>query len=270
MDGLSSEELRASRLGWWDRPFTRLLLDWIVPETRSILDIGCGLATAAHALLPFLPNMHYVGIDADEQRLKSAENQLAGAPYEARVKLKLARIEQLPFPDSAFDCALSVMTLQHLADTHAALCEVKRAVCTGGRLLAVEPDNLVNLFYFDGPLDGVNEAFRELFAAVRHASLPADISIGPAVPRYFEAVGLKVLDCKPYTLGRVKRMMGGEFLAIARRVAEIVAVRLSATNLAAEPCFDAIDRAAAVVGSDVLGYACHFVPAFVTVGEKTG
>jgi hypothetical protein len=46
LDGLSTDMLRTSRAAWWDDAFTRRLLDAIPSDTASIVDVGCGLASA--------------------------------------------------------------------------------------------------------------------------------------------------------------------------------------------------------------------------------
>jgi len=63
------------------------------------------------------------------------------------------------------------------------------------------------------------------FTAVRNATLPADIAISPSVPKHLEAAGFKVLNCRPYTLDRVRRITTREFFDLARRTAEITALR---------------------------------------------
>ena len=270
LDGLTSEELRASRQGWWDEFFTRFLLSWIPEETHSLIDVGCGLATAAHALLPCLRGGVYVGIDADESRLREAERLCAGTAYAERVRFQQGRAEQLPCPDSAADLVLSSMILQHVMDVPAALSEIKRVLRPGGRFVAVEPDNLSNQFYFDGSLQQVNAAFRDLFAAHRIARRPADTAIGPAVPGALEKAGFTVIDCRPYALGRVSRLLASEFFDRARRVAAIAssAAGLPADNPALEGCLATITRVAVALGSETVGYGCHLVPVFVSVAEK--
>ena len=271
LDGLTTEQLRASRQGWWDEYFTRFLLERLPSKTLRILDVGCGLATAAHALLPFLENTTYIGIDADDNRLYEAEKLLAGTAYASRVALQRGRAEQLPFLDGAADFVLCSMTLQHVPNVRVVLSEIMRVLCPAGRFVAIEPDNLANQFYFDGVLQKVNEAFRDLFAAQREARRPADTAIGPALPSMLGSVGFKVIDCRPYALGRVSRILASEFFSRARHVAEIAcaAANLSPDSSTMQHCLAAINEAVAEVGTNNVGYGCQLVPVFVTVTEKS-
>src|SRR5512143_4101966 len=99
LDGLTAEELAASRRAWWDDSFTDVLIRLLPAGTGRLIDIGCGIATAAHALLPRLPEMAYVGIDADADRIEHATKLLAGAPWRDRVELRVGRAESLPLRD---------------------------------------------------------------------------------------------------------------------------------------------------------------------------
>src|SRR6266702_727763 len=113
LDGLTAAELRASRRGFWDVRFTELLLRDIEPGTERLVDVGCGLGTAAHALLPHLPLAQYLGVDADKHRLVEAARLLEGAPYADRVEFTTGRAEQLPCRDGEANVILYAMTLQH-------------------------------------------------------------------------------------------------------------------------------------------------------------
>src|SRR5262245_19269082 len=189
LDGLTEDELRRSRRGFWDAAFTSLLLARVPADAATLVDVGCGLANAAHELLPHRSSLAYVGIDADEARLATARDEIAASPVAARVQLVEGRAERLPLPDGCADVVLTTMTLQHLVDVAAALAEARRVLRDGGRILAVEPDNLGQRFYFDAELPDVNDAFRDLAAAVRQARLPADLAIGPTLGKRIGAAG---------------------------------------------------------------------------------
>lgn len=268
LDGLTTEELRISRLGFWDDAFTEMLLRRIPATAARLVDVGCGLATAAHALLPRLPSAQYLGLDADEERLRAAARLLEGTAYRARAELRLGPAERIPLADAQADCVLTSMTLLHLPDVAPALREARRILVPGGRFVGIEPDNLNNLFYFDGYLDEVTAALGELFAAQRRARRPADSAIGPTVASLAEREGLCVVECFGHLLGPVKRQTAKQFLDRVRQVAGVVAARVPDVGDAVAAAAPAIDRAEAEIGAETAGYACQLVPVFVCVAEK--
>jgi ubiquinone/menaquinone biosynthesis C-methylase UbiE len=211
LDGLTAEELRASRLAWWDAEFTQLLLRRIPVGTRKLVDVGCGLATAAHALLPQLGDVAYVGVDADEERLLEAGRLLAGCAYADRVELRGGRAERMPCADGEADVVLTIATLQHVSDPAAVLKEVPRVLSPGGVFLAVEPDHLNFLVYFDGVLEEVSAAFRALYAELRRRRRPADLAVGPAVAALAGLQSLEVSEFFPHLLGRTRKLAAGDF-----------------------------------------------------------
>ncbi len=267
-DGLTPAELNASRRGFWDEAFTQVLLRRVPGGATKLLDVGCGLAPAAHALLPKLPGVNYIGVDADEQRLREAENLLTGLPYRDRVELRPGRAEHLPCPDAECEFVLTSMTLQHLPDPAAAVRDVARVLAPGGVFVAVEPDNTNNLFYFDGMLEELTAAFRDLFKQQRRHRRPADTALGPALARIVERERLSVIEFFPYLLGRAKELAAREFFGRLTQVVNIVSATVSPGSPEVETCHAAIARSETVVGPAATGYACHFVPVFVCVAQK--
>src|SRR5687768_3825931 len=102
VDGLTVQELRSSR-EYWDDRFTRELLDGIPSGATMLVDIGCGLARAAHEFLPHRPGLRYVGVDIDPGRLAEAGRELAGTAIASRARLLRAAGERLPLADGAVD-----------------------------------------------------------------------------------------------------------------------------------------------------------------------
>ncbi len=268
LDGLTSEQLAASRRGFWDEHFTELLLRRVPEGATRLVDVGCGLATAAHALLPALPAARYVGLDADPARLRDAERLLEGTAYRDRVELLVGRAEALPCADASADVALVSMTLQHLTDPVAALAEIRRVLARGGRLVAVEPDNLNNVFYFDGLLADATSAFRRLVEVRRRAYAPADAAVGPRVASLAERAGLEVLDVVPHALGPVRKQTARQFLDRVRQAARIVGAGLDSAD-ALDACLAEVDRAEATLGADTPGYACQCVTVFICVARRS-
>jgi SAM-dependent methyltransferase len=185
------------------------------------------------------------------------------------VRLQIGRAERLPCGDDSVDLVLSSMTLQHIPDVPEVLSEVNRVLRAGGRFVGIEPNNLSNEFYIDGPLEEVNAAFRRLFAARREARRPADIAIGPAVPSILEQAGFAVIDSHPYALGRLSRLSAAALLERARSVAAIASAqaRLSDGRVLQE-CLAVIGRVAAAAAADRVGYGGQVVQVFVTIAER--
>jgi SAM-dependent methyltransferase len=213
----------------------------------------------------------YLGIDPDEERLHQASALLAGMPYATRARFQEGRAECLPCSDHSVDLVLSSMTLQHVPDVAAVLSEVKRVLQAGGRFVGIEPDNLSNKFYFDGPLEEVNAAFLRLFAAQRAARRPADTAIGPAVPSILEHAGLTVVDSRPYALGRMSRLSVSDLSERARRVAAIASVHANLPGRSTlQECLATIDRTAGTSTGNRIGYGGQVILVFLTIAETPG
>lgn len=268
LDGLTPDELAASRRAWWDDAFTELLLRRVPVGTRQLTDVGCGLATAAHALLPKLPATTYVGVDADAERLEEARKLLAGVPYLDRVELRIGRAEHLPVQDGEAEVVLVSMTMQHLPDPRAALGDIGRALAPGGTLIAVEPDQTASQVYFDGVLDDVTAAFRELFGALRRRRLPADVAIGPALATLAEREGLHVQEFFPYVVGKARKTTARAFFSTMTELVRIVSASLAPEAPEPQACRAALAASEASVGPSTTGYGCHLVPVFVCVARK--
>ncbi|MGE5346535.1 MAG: class I SAM-dependent methyltransferase [Acidithiobacillales bacterium] len=268
LDGLTPDELDATRRGFWDEAFAELLLHRIPADTTTIVDIGCGLAPAAHALLPRLPEARYVGVDADGQRLRVAEKLLAKTPFAPRAELRVGHAGRLPFRDAVSGFVLISMTLQHLSDPAEAVREVRRILVPRGRVVAVEPDNLCNQFYFDGRLEDLNSAFHGLFARLRSERFPADAAIGPAVAGIFERERLSIVEFFPFLLGRLEKRTAKESFGRARQVLRIVSARLPPGSAEVKACDAALGRVESSVGPERAGYYGHVVPVFVCTAEK--
>jgi ubiquinone/menaquinone biosynthesis C-methylase UbiE len=268
LDGLTADELAESRRAWWDESFTEVLLRRVPVGTKQLVDVGCGLATAAHALLPKLPAMTYVGIDADPERIEQATKLLAGAPYRHRVELRVGRAENLPFREGEAEAVLIGMMLMHVPDPGAALREAARVLRPGGRLMAVEPDQTGIEVYFDGVLEGVTAAYRDLYRALRRQRRPADMALGPAIAALVEREKLRVDEFFPYAVGRTRRTTAGEFLADVAEGIRSVAASLppDAPEIAAFRA--AVAARVETADPSAAGYGCWLVPLFVCVAQK--
>jgi SAM-dependent methyltransferase len=105
----------------------------LVPGER-VLDVGCGGGLdALVAALSVLPDGEVVGVDLTPEMIQRANEARAQLPA-AHVRFVRANAERLPFPDGAFDVALSNGCLNLSPRKRELLGEVHRVLRRGGRL----------------------------------------------------------------------------------------------------------------------------------------
>jgi len=130
------------------------VLDALVPlRAQAVIELGCGNARLARALLKRWPMCRVTGLEVDAiQHAKNLANPQVGLEFVA------AGAQAVPFADASFDLALMLKSLHHvpmpLMDQ--ALVEVARVVRPGGFLYASEPiyggalNELVRLYNDEG------------------------------------------------------------------------------------------------------------------------
>jgi Methylase involved in ubiquinone/menaquinone biosynthesis len=115
-------------------------------EYESVLDVGCGTG----ALLDEVLNRKKVsiaGIDLSEKMLNIARQRLGQA-----ADLKNGDSENLPWADNSFDMVLCTDSFHHYPNPGTVLCEIKRVLKPGGKLIIADPwlpapaRQLANLF----------------------------------------------------------------------------------------------------------------------------
>jgi demethylmenaquinone methyltransferase/2-methoxy-6-polyprenyl-1,4-benzoquinol methylase len=77
------------------------------------------------------------GVDLTEEMLRRGQARVRRAA-EPRVRLAVARAEQLPFPDDTFDALTFTYLLRYVADPGATLRELARVVRPGGTVASLE------------------------------------------------------------------------------------------------------------------------------------
>ena len=118
---------------------------------ERILDIGAGDCSKAARVLLASDGSELYAVDPNEKKIALAKRE------HPQVKSSVASAESLPFPDSYFAKAYSIMALHHFSDLDRALGEVIRVVRPGGFfvILEVEPgSSLGRVFRFFGRLMG--------------------------------------------------------------------------------------------------------------------
>jgi ubiquinone/menaquinone biosynthesis C-methylase UbiE len=108
-----------------EQPVVRGLLDRA--PLGHALDAACG--TGRHAAYLASAGHEVVGVDSSAAMLEMARARLPDA------ELRLASLEDLPFPTGRFDLAVSTLALTHLPRLDRAVAELARVVRPGGHLV---------------------------------------------------------------------------------------------------------------------------------------
>lgn len=119
------------------------------PEER-VLDVACGTGVVAR-LAAERTGVAVAGLDLNPGMLEVAKSV---TPEDLRIGWHESSVDSMPFPDEAFDVVLCQMSLQFFPDKLLALREVRRVLCTTGRLLLNTPGRMHWLFeIMDGALE---------------------------------------------------------------------------------------------------------------------
>lgn len=101
-----------------------------------VLDVATGTAGVA-LMIAARTGAQVTGVDLTEQMLRRGSARLRAAG-ESRVRLAVARAEQLPFDDAAFDALTFTYLLRYVSDPAATLRELARVVRPGGVVASLE------------------------------------------------------------------------------------------------------------------------------------
>jgi ubiquinone/menaquinone biosynthesis C-methylase UbiE len=114
-------------IGRYGPELAAALIDFarIEPGMRA-LDVGCGPGALAAALAERLGPAHVSAADPSEPFVQACRTRLPG------VEVVVAAAEALPFPDRAFDAALSQLVVNFMDDAEAGVRELARVTRPGG------------------------------------------------------------------------------------------------------------------------------------------
>jgi SAM-dependent methyltransferase len=113
-----------------------LLAGWLPLDRLDIVELGCGAAALARALLRRFPDCRVTGLEVDQRQ--HAKN--LAAPQDG-LQFALGAAEAIPCPAASFDLALMLKSLHHVpvARMDAALAEIARVLAPGGFAYFSEP-----------------------------------------------------------------------------------------------------------------------------------
>lgn len=118
---------------------------------QEIIELGCGNARLARALLDRHPGSRVTGLEVDQRQ--HAKNLAAPQPG---LRFVAAAAQAVPFPDASFDLAVMLKSLHHVPQAlmAQALRETARVLRPGGHLYVSEP-------VYDGAFNEVVRLFNE-------------------------------------------------------------------------------------------------------------
>jgi SAM-dependent methyltransferase len=272
IDSLVSPTLKHLREQWWDDDFTEFLTETLRPRSGNrILDVGCGAGEAEVSIgHQHVSQLQLVGIDLKVDEVLAAARQTASHNISARFVAGDAC--RMPFAAASFDATYCVAVLQHVRDIEAAVSEFSRVTRTGGRVLAVEPDNSAHYAFSSVP--GGSAAFSlaaGLFAAAADAR--GDPAIGPRLPKLFaehrlEPIHVRIFPVSHVILGAVE---GGLFERRRAAVQPLASHPSDSVRSRAEEYLAALggyEREAVAAGSTFVEIQNTMLIA--TLGQKAG
>jgi SAM-dependent methyltransferase len=128
---------------------------------QRIIELGCGAAHLARALLARHADSHVTALEVDERQ--HAKNL---ATPQQRLRFVAAGAQAIPAPDASFDLALMLKSLHHVPPPlmATALREAARVLRPGGHLYVSEPvyagpfNELIRLFNDEGSVRAAAQA----------------------------------------------------------------------------------------------------------------
>lgn len=267
---------KAAAQGWWDDSFRSLLLQVVPEDTRRLVDFATGQAWGALTLLPERPQLEYLGLDQDVERLQLAERAIRHSPVGNRLALMPVPPQSLPIPDGAVDVVLCIRALDRQPEPDRVIAEAARVLRPGGRLVVVEPDHASMQVWFDGrqveleaALTALAQAVDEALGEGRDPAEAPSVSMGPTLGARVRRVGLRPAEVHVHAL-QYARFQDVESFAERlsshiRRMAQLG--RLGARAPEVLVAMSALDRLETRAGT-FPGQAATVVPTFVVVGIK--
>jgi demethylmenaquinone methyltransferase / 2-methoxy-6-polyprenyl-1,4-benzoquinol methylase len=199
-----------------NRRWRAAMVDAIVamdPPPQRVLDVATGTGGVA-LMLSERTRASITWADLTEEMLRRGRDRIAKRGKANRIRLLIARGEQLPFPDAAFDALTFTYLLRYVEDPAAVIAELARVVRPGGYVanleFAVPPKPLWRASWVGYtravlPIAGLITGGREWYEVGRF--------LGPSISGFYQRypvarlhdmwrdAGLEEVESKPMSLG---------------------------------------------------------------------
>jgi SAM-dependent methyltransferase len=190
--------------------------------------------------------------------------------YTSRIHFLGGDFNRLPLIDQSIDVAVTILTLQHLANPQQAISEMHRVLKPKRFCLCVEPDNTsqcIHLPMYDREFSAAISAFWD---AVRKHYLPRDIALGPSLPFLLSVSGYKVKNIDTFLITRYSQERAELFVQKSKNnflyVGEKYGIRKdSSTMMTLLRALDKIEQTSHGVGAF---YSLLTIPLFLVKAIK--
>lgn len=166
-DVWASGEAYEPYVGRWSRLVAKDFLAWLaVPPGRDWLDVGCGTGALSELILHSAAPRRIVGVDPAEGFVAFARRHVT----DPRASFQIGDAQSLPADDDAFDCVVSGLVINFVADQSKALGELRRTARRGATIAAYVWDyagEMQMMRHFWDAAVALNPAARELDEGVR-------------------------------------------------------------------------------------------------------
>ncbi|MEB3329578.1 MAG: methyltransferase domain-containing protein [Candidatus Sericytochromatia bacterium] len=189
----------------WNDDYIELLSHRLeLAAVRTLVEVGSGLGHLAALFgLYMKPGSQVRGFDPDPAVVAEATARAAERPFSVGYRFEQADLHRLPMGDGEADLVISHHVLANVPDPAAVLAEMVRLVRPGGRVVAFEPNQLVQALVLDSdsagyPLETRLELVRyqAFYEAGKRALGRGHDSIGDALPQLFLEAGLRQVEVR--------------------------------------------------------------------------
>jgi ubiquinone/menaquinone biosynthesis C-methylase UbiE len=132
---LMNNPVRVAVQRWYEAPLLQRLGGDV--GGLRVLEVGCGRGVGTEILFEQFGAREVCAFDVDPEMVALARRRLAGYPPE-RLRLTVGDVTAIAEPDASFDAVFDFGIMHHVPDWPAAVAEVSRTLCPGGRFFFEE------------------------------------------------------------------------------------------------------------------------------------
>lgn len=189
----------------WNDDYIELLSHKLdLQKVRTLVDIGSGSGLLSGIFAVYMragATVH--GFDLDAEAIAAAQERADQNPYSVNFRFEVADARALPMETDTADLAVCHHVLVHVGDPSAILKEMIRVVKPGGRVVAFEPNSIVQSLILDSVAQ--RYSLQERLDMVRYQYYyehgkallgEGDDSIGDHLPAMFREAGLTEIEVR--------------------------------------------------------------------------